>query len=255
MRKNINKIFIALMMYLLVCLPIYAETLHIQTIEVAPFGMKDKDDQASGMMFEISNKIAQEAGFKFSNKVVPYARTILELQQGNADFVLRYSNEKLPQVAIPVASVISMQTIVLSNSMTTFDSIKSLHGKKIGVVRGGKFDDKFDKDKNIIKTPVSDYQQMLKMLITGRLDGAIGSNVGLYYNAKELGISPDYFSKPLQLNHKHFILHYSKKTATNKTTSKLKKSIKKLKEKHIFKSIVDKYMGDFIWDIPIEVKE
>lgn len=225
------------------------QTIRIKTIDVAPFGFTQVSGEHSGMMFEISNRIVEEAGLKFTNEIVPYARSILELRDGRADFVLRYSNEQLPSVAIPVVSVISMQTIILSRAGNSFKSLEDLHGKTVGVVRGGKFDVNFDNDTSINKYEVNDYNQMLQMLMKGRLDGVIGSNVGLYYSAKKLGINPEELSLPLHLNAKDFILHFSRKNSDTKTMNILKNSVKKLKSTGEFKKIVNKYMGNFKWDV------
>ena len=249
MKKNRKTNFTSFIVLMFCAFSLAGKTIKIDTINVAPFGFKGAAGEPTGMMFEISNIIAEEAGFKYTNIIVPYARTILELRGGKADFVLRYSNDELPTVAFPVVSVISMQTIILSRAGVSFKSLESLHGKTIGVVRGGKFDMKFDNDAAINKFEVNDYYQMLQMLMTGRLDGVIGSNVGLYYSAKKVGITPEEFSLPLYLNSKSFILHFSRKNSDIQTMNKLKASVEKLKRTSEFKKIVNKYMGSFKWDI------
>jgi len=225
------------------------ESLKIVTIEVAPFGFTGSDGKPAGMMFDISNLIAEEAGLKYTNKIVPYARTVIELQSGNADFVLRFDNDKLGAIAVPVASVISFPIIVLSRAGSTFKALKKLHGKTVGVVRGGEFDRNFDNDSAINKYDTNDYSQMIKMLIRGRLDAGIGTNIGLYYNASKLGIKPEVFSPPMNLSSKEFLLHFSKINSNGKTISRLKGTVEKLKKNGEIKKIVNKYMGRFKWDI------
>jgi ABC-type amino acid transport substrate-binding protein len=245
--KQKIKITWPLFIGLMLCIfSLAGQTIKIETIDVAPFGFTGAQGEPTGMMFEISNRIVEETGLKYTNTIVPYARTILELRNGKADFVLRYSNDQLPKVAFPVVTVISMQTIILSRADTTFKNIKNLHGKTIGVIRGGSFDVNFDNDTAINKYEVNDYNQMLQMLIMGRLDGVIGSNVGLYYSANKLGITPQELSLPLYLNSKDFILHFSRKNSDTKTMEMLKSSVEKLKKTGEFKKIVSKYMGDFI---------
>jgi len=231
--------------------PLSAQTIQIETINVAPFGFTGEKGKPTGMMFEISNKIAEEAGFKYANVIVPYARTILELRDGKADFVLRYSNEQLQEVAIPVVSVVSMQTIILFKVGHPFENLEDLQGKIVGMVRGGKFDNNFDKNTAIHKFEVNDYTQMLKMLMKGRLDAVIGSNVGLYYTANTLGITPNALSSPIQLSSKDFILHFSKKTLASKSMDldRLKLSVEKLKKTGEIKGIINRYMGDFEWEV------
>ncbi len=244
--KSIRVLFITL----LVCVfPLTGQTLKIETINVAPFGFIGKDGKPTGMMFEISNRIAQEADLKYTNEIIPYARTIFDLKIGTADFVLRFSNDELPAIAVPLVSIITMTTIILSKADAPYASLNDLDKKLVGVVRGGKFDEDFDNKTAINKVQVNDYAQMLKLLMRGRIDACIGTNVGLYYNAKQLGINPEMLSLPMQLSSKEFILHFSRKNADIQTMNKLKESVEKLKVKGEIRQIVNKYMGDFKWDI------
>ncbi|MBA6251123.1 transporter substrate-binding domain-containing protein [Colwellia sp. MB3u-55] len=86
---------------------------------------------------------------------------------------------------------------------------------------------------------------MLKLLIRGRIDGCIVTSVGLYYNAKQLGIKPKILNSPLQLNYKDFVLHFSKKKINIQTMEILKKSVEKLQSNGEIQKIVNKYIGDF----------
>jgi len=244
-----NIIYLLLMVLMIFTFPLHGQSIKIETINVAPFGFIGSDGKPTGMMFEISNKIAEEAGFEYTNKIVPYARTIVHLTTGKSDFVLRFSNSKLPAVAVPLVSIIAMQNILLFNTSNPFKDLESLSGKSVGVVRGGKFDVNFDNNTAINKVNVNNYSQMLQMLTNKRLDGIIGSNVGLYYNAKKLGITQDEFSPPLLLNSKDFVLHFSKKNSDVEVMNRLKASVEKLKKTGEFKKIVNKYMGNFKWEI------
>jgi|GEM_PF-869151 len=244
-----NIICLLLLVLMVFSSPLQSQTINIETISVPPFGFIGTDGKPTGMMFEISNKIAEEAGFEYTNKIVPYARTIVHLTSGKSDFVLRFSNSKLPAVAIPLVPIVSMQNILLFNAGHPFKNLESLSGKSVGVVRGGKFDVNFDSNTTINKVSVNNYSQMLQMLTNKRLDGVIGSNVGLYYNAKKLGITQDKFSTPLLLNSKDFILHFSKKNSDINIMNRLKASVARLKRTGEFKKIIDKYMGNFKWEV------
>ncbi len=67
-----------LMSLVLIALPlsVQARQLRIETIESLPFGYLDRNGQPTGIMYEIGNRIAEEAGMPYVNAVVPYARTV-----------------------------------------------------------------------------------------------------------------------------------------------------------------------------------
>jgi polar amino acid transport system substrate-binding protein len=226
-----------------------AKELRIVTIDSAPFGFATKDGKPSGMMYEISNLIAKEAGFTSTNQILPYPRTVLVVANGDADFVLRYGDAKLASVAIPVAQVLSLPTIVVSKPSFKFRTLNDLHGKTVGHTRGGLYDDDFEADTAILRTEVSDYSQMLKMLMADRFEAGIGSSVGLYYNAHLLGLKKEQLGPPLVLSTRHFELHFSKKTANEETLSALRDAVARLKKRNEIKKIVDRYMSTFEWDL------
>ncbi|MBC7712624.1 MAG: transporter substrate-binding domain-containing protein [Rhizobacter sp.] len=114
----------------------------IDTIDIFPFGYIGVDGQTTGMVYEFGNIIAKKEGFTSKNQLRPYPRTILDLKNGTADFVIRYPNSELIQNAIPVATIIGFHSIVVGKAGTKFNSITDLNGKTIGIIRGGVFSDK-----------------------------------------------------------------------------------------------------------------
>ena len=218
-----------------------ARELSIDTIDIFPFGYIDIDGQNTGIIYEISNIIAKTAGFTAVNKIRPYSRTIIDLKNGDADIVIRYPNAALQENAISVATIIGFNSIVIGNVGSDFKSIKDLHGKTIGSIRGGVFDSKVSEDKAIIKYEVKDYEQIFKMLLAKKLDAVIGSTIGLYLNAKKMNISKAQLGKPLILEKKYFTLFLSKKNADPQTILALKKAVKDLVASGEISKIIKKY--------------
>ncbi|MFZ6687044.1 substrate-binding periplasmic protein [Undibacterium sp. SXout11W] len=223
--------------------------LRIDTIAVTPFGFLTADSKSTGMMYEIANKIAEQAGLHYTNTVVPYARTIIDIQSGNTDIVLRIGNDKLGEVAIPVATVVSMPIIIISRNKKHFNNLSEMHGLTVGVLRGGQFDNDFDNNSNIIKYAVNDYVQIIKMLVAGRLDAGIGTSAGIYYSSLQAGITPDKLGQSLLIGRRDFVLYMSKKTANPQTIEALRQATLKLSANGEIKNIIDKYMSDFNWDL------
>lgn len=228
---------------------VWAKELRIVTIESAPFGFVGKDGKPTGMMFEIGNLIATEAGFTYTNQITPYARSANTVARGDADFVLRYRSAELAEGAIPVAGVLSLPTIVVGKPELKLRTLANLRGKWVGMPRGGRFDDAFDAESEIQKYQVSDYSQMLKMLMNDRIDAALGSSIGLFYNAYLLGIKKEQLGKPLVLSTQTFELHFSKKTADDETIAALKVAVARLKSRNEIRKVVDKYLNSFDWEM------
>lgn len=126
------------------------------------------------MMFEISSRIAQEAGFSYTNQLTPYARIAPEMAQGKTDFVLRFSSEEMVKVAIPLTTVVTMPVIAIGPEGSRFQSLEDLRGKTVGVVRKSRYTDAFDNDPMIRKYEADNYLQIVRMLKIKRLDAGVG---------------------------------------------------------------------------------
>lgn len=215
-----------------------ARPLNIVTIDIPPFGMTAADGQPYGIMYEISDRIAAQAGFASRNQLLPYARTVVELKHGRADFVLRFDNDSLAEAALKVTPIFPLQVIVLAAADKRLSTFNDMHGLTIGVMRGGHFNDAFAADKAIKKYPINNYQQGLSMVVNGRIDGLIGSDLGIYTVAEAMGLTQAAFSAPLVLGEQYFWLFYSRKTADKATLARLTQAVEHLRERDAFAQIV-----------------
>lgn len=229
--------------------PAQARDLRIVTIDSAPFGFVGADGRPAGIMHDISNLIAREAGFGFTNHVLPYPRTALAVASGEADFVIRYRSDELEAGAVQVGGVLSLPTIVIGKASLHLKGLADLHGKTVATPRGGRFDEAFEADAAITKYPVSDYPTALRMLASGRVDAALGSSVGLLYNAQQAGLERRQLGQPLVLSTQTFVLHFSRKTADAETLAAIRAAMKRLEKRQAFRQVADRYLEGVEWDV------
>lgn len=242
------------MLAILLALPGQAlgEPLKIATILGPPWGFMGSDGQPTGMMYEIGNRIAEVAGLRYTNSlvpcplsVIPYPRTGADIENGSADVIIRFGNDQMTRGAVPAGVVVSMPVILVDPSGKNYSKLSELHGKTVGVVRTSKYVEQFDTDKAIQKYPVNDYVTMAKILAMRRLDAGVGSSMGLFYGAYMGGVKPEDIGVPLVLGSNDFILFISKKTAKPETTRALKEALDKLSASGEIKQIMSKYSKSF----------
>ena len=224
--------------------------LRIETIHGPPWGFVGSDGQPTGMMYEIGNRIAEVAGFAYTNSLIPYPRTAADIENGSADFTIRFGNEQMTRGAVAVGVVVSMPVIVVGPSGTHYRHLDELRGKTVGIVRTSKYVEQFDTDNAIQKYSVNDYVAMAKMLSMRRLDAGIGSSVGLYYGAYMAGIKAADLGTPLVLGSNDFILFLSRKNARPETQLALKEALRKLTSSGEIRQIMGKYTKSFSMDLP-----
>lgn len=190
-----------------------AEPLRIETIQSAPFGVVE-GGVSSGMMYEIGNLIAERAGLSTVNQVVPYARTVVSLRNGSADMVIRFSNAELAEVAVQVARVLPMQTVLVSLPGSRVERLTDLAGATVSVARSAPLDPRLQAVPGVHFERVQNNEMSVRMVVAGRVKAAFGSRLGLLGAAHRLGIRQDHFAAPLVVGSQDFWLHVSRKSAT-----------------------------------------
>lgn len=116
-----------------------------------------------------------------------------------------------------------------------------MYGKKIDVLRGAKYFEKFDNDTKLIKNPVSDYVQGLNKVRTGRSDLVIIPELQGDYLLKENKLH--YFNKSkLKIDGNLSFVTVSKKSKKfNFLVEKLNLGLEKVNKKNYYKKVIDSY--------------
>ncbi|WP_163341052.1 ABC transporter substrate-binding protein [Desulfopila sp. IMCC35008] len=239
----ITKLSCFFILFLLIFIPDFAfsESVRIATVEMPPFGFFAEDGKSTGVLYEISNKIAEEAGFSYTNIIVPFPRLINELEMGAKDCGIFLESSKHDKIALKVAFILPLENVVIGRKGTDFKFLSDLHGKTVATVRNAKYDTAFTADKNIQKYQTNGYEQSIQMVISGRLDAMIGPSMGLLFTEKRMGYSKDMFGKALILNTKNAYMQYSLKSADKKKTEALKAATERLHKNGIIQEIINKY--------------
>ncbi|MCF8203625.1 MAG: transporter substrate-binding domain-containing protein [Methylotenera sp.] len=157
------------------CLPLTSPAaeapLHIETIQSEPFGRLGPQGP-SGLMYEIGLLIAQRAGLPAENHVVPYARTVLSLQNGTADIVLRFTNDELRQVAHQVAPVLQLPTVVVSRHDSPVRRLEALSHRTLAVARSFPVPERLSQVSGLQLQGVNNNEHAIQMLMGRRVDAA-----------------------------------------------------------------------------------
>jgi len=220
-----------------------ADELKIDTVQMPPFGFRTATGKDTGLLYDISNLIAEKAGFSYKNRIVPLARLLKELEHGVADFGIFLHSEKNDPIIIPVIALFPLKNVVISAKGVKFESLESLHGKAVAKVREAIYDDAFEADTLIKKYDVNNYEDGIRMLFKNRVDGMIGPEMGLFFAAKQSGYSLKDFDEPLVLTTKDAWLHFSKASGTDKKINAVKAATEQLLQDGTIQRYIEKYVG------------
>lgn len=201
--------------------------LRIETIQSEPFGRVGPQG-SSGLMYDIGMLIAQRAGLAAENHVVPYARTVLSLENGAADMVLRFSNDELKAVAHQVAPVLALPTVLVSRRDAPLLRLEDLSRLSLAVPRSFPMPDGLLDLKGLRLQWVNNNEHAIQMLMSHRVDAAYGSNLGLFGAARGLGLRMQEFARPVVVERQSFWLHLSRRSATPELIERLAKAVQSL---------------------------
>lgn len=226
--------------------PVWAdpEVLRIETIQSEPFGRLGPQGPG-GLMFDIGQLIAQRAGLAAENHVVPYARTVLSLQNGSADMVLRFSNDELRAVAHQVAAVLPLPTVVVSRQDAPVQRLEDLPGLSLAVPRSFPMPEKLTALSGLRLQPVNNNEHAIQMLMTRRVDAAYGSNLGLFGAARGLGVPMQSFARPVVVEQQSFWLHLARRRATPELIERLARAVESLHRDGSIARLYERALGEF----------
>ncbi|MFG6465653.1 substrate-binding periplasmic protein [Roseateles sp. BYS87W] len=218
--------------------------LRIETIQSEPFG-RTGPQGPGGLMYDIGQLIAQRAGLPSENHLVPYARTVLSLQNGTADMVLRFSNDELKQVAVQVAAVLGLPTVVVSRRDAPVQRLDELSRLTLAVPRSFPMPEVLSRMGGVRVQPVNNNEHAMQMLMGRRVDAAYGSNLGLFAAARGLGYRMQEFAAPIAVDRQYFWLHLARSSATPELVERLARAVESLHRDGSIARLYQRVLDDF----------
>lgn len=134
------------------------------------------DGEFVGENIEIGKALAAKAGKKAHFVYCPIARCFSLMQAGQADMIIAVRKtalrEKFITYLTPPIKIqhLPLRFYIRTSNDIVLDSYEDLQPLRIGVLRGASYFDKFDHDTKISKIPLTTHQQLIDMLLKGRID-------------------------------------------------------------------------------------
>lgn len=134
------------------------------------------DGKFIGENIDIANALAAKTNKKAQFIYCPPARCFALLQTGQADMMIAVRKTAVREnFLLYLEPAIKIQHLPLrfyirANNKISLKSYEDLQPLKVGVLRGVSYFDKFDHDTQLTKIPLSSYQQLISMLLKGRID-------------------------------------------------------------------------------------
>jgi len=181
-----------LALLLLLGAPLQAEeppALLVMTDIWPPFRMQEGDGALSGLDIDLLDQLSQRTGLRFEVQRAPWARGLAALQNGKADLMtgLAKTPEResyihyLPQPYYACAP----RFYAAPAQAKALQSYSQLASLTIGHVLESAYFEPFDSDQQLRKTAVNTENQLLEMLVRGRLQAVIGTDCQVDYELRD----------------------------------------------------------------------
>ena len=145
----------------------------------------------SGYCFDLVHELAKRLGTEARITDKPFKRSLELMKVGEADMMC--GPNKLPErevymdyTSYPLPP--SRKVFLAHPDSPGVNSYEDLHGKQILSHIGKSYFDRFDNDGSLIKVPVSDYNQAIRMILRKRADILIITEPEADYRMKQSGV-------------------------------------------------------------------
>lgn len=157
---------------------------------IAPWGPNEAAPDAPNISFDIIQELAHRTGVPMQVLPQPYARVLQGLRDNRLAIALTFRSPGAEEYSVYPACLFKVPIVAIVRRGFTARSLADLRqlAQGIGVIRGVAYGEAFDHDPAILKSIESDFPQMLRKLLAGRLDGVAGSTVMLLHHAKLEGV-------------------------------------------------------------------
>ncbi|GAA3945943.1 substrate-binding periplasmic protein [Allohahella marinimesophila] len=199
-------------------------------------------DQVSGIYVDIFEAMLKQIGWTAEYTEVPFTRALELLKTGDSDVMLgpirRPYRELFIEYSIPAFPAVD-KVFLFTDPAHRIERYEDLKGKLIGVQRGGRYDPRFDKDKQFERFENTRYESLLLMLALNRLDVVIMPESLAIYLINELSV--DARISPFVLKGEPAYIAISRKSPLTAYLATLQLTLQRIKDSGEYNRILHRY--------------
>ncbi|MEH6346726.1 MAG: transporter substrate-binding domain-containing protein [Bermanella sp.] len=240
-KKVMIKNLLLLVLFGLVVVPVKSKELVVVFTEFHPVWIGKKTDSITGVEAEFMKEFARRLGFSVSLITRPWKRSLLMMRSGGADVMpalLKKEDREdyLHYLNTPYLTRNDKCFYVKKGNSSLIENYEDLYGIKVGIMGGGSYFSRFDKDAKIKKVLVTHDDQLMRMLPLGRIDTVVGT-----CNIMQYQISTQKLHNEIE----EALYRYSEPNAVFITVSKKSKFVNQLSR---FNDVMNKMVEENVYD-------
>jgi polar amino acid transport system substrate-binding protein len=130
-----------------------------------------------GWVPQVINEALKGSGYRVDFQFLPFNRALVSVRKGQIDAMspLYISESRKAFLYFSEPLVVSKTALFYTKEKpVNFRQISDLYGLKIAIMRGASVNPEFDKYQQMIRIEVTSYDQLVRMLLLGRVDALVG---------------------------------------------------------------------------------
>ncbi|MBQ1784867.1 MAG: transporter substrate-binding domain-containing protein [Gammaproteobacteria bacterium] len=229
---------------------IYAVPTHIhigKQQEYPPY-IFEENGKTVGICAEFAEAAFARLGISVSYTQYPFARMLESGRSGRVDAVMLVfkTSERETFLYYPKYALHYEENAFFTRRPARISysgALESLQGYRIGVVRGFSYGELFDSATFIDKDESLDDEALLRKLLHGRYQLAVGNKSVISYHAQQMGVIDDIeFLRPYLFERKPLYIGFSKANPENEELAiRFSEVLATLKHEGVYQRIVRKY--------------
>lgn len=213
--------------------------LRMVVIDLMPWGGRKNDGQLVGVAVDFAALLSSASGLPIVTRAVPFARAIAMLNSGEADLMIAIAASSDPTLPAPLATVGTEDVVVVAPRGANHAGADALCGRKIALLRRASFARSLHAC--IERYETNSYEQGLRMLRQGRVDGVAGVRSSMDYAIRQFGLKSSDFGAPLVLGQADISLYLAPHAATPQLAARLQQACAQLLRQKQMPALIAQY--------------
>ena len=222
---------------------LFAQTVKAYVMNSEPLGYIE-NGTPKGEHVDYLKAIADKTGIKIDIQVVPKKKLFAAMGSGDADCAIFFRSKKWDDSVEYCSKIRDIKILAVNRKGVPLNSFEDLHSStRVGVLANTAISSEFDNDSGIKKISVPDYETMIKLLDSERIDTGVGNAIVLSYLINKMGKAGTIQTEGITLGKKTQWLQFSKKSANLALMEKFKTAVEELQADGTFDSILTSHAG------------
>jgi ABC-type amino acid transport substrate-binding protein len=211
--------------------------LRFGTLELHPYGWEDPDGSRHGLVYDYQQAIGERTGLRFTNEIIPFARTLDMLEGGQLDVITAQPHDEALAAGDRLMVLNRMNVVVGTTKRSGIHSFDDLRGRRLMYILDTSYPALKDLPESIYR--VKNYRTMLMMLHDRpAVDGGVFSEPAYYYWMKKLQYSPKEFG-PAILVETRDDWAFVRKDLPEEIREKLRRAIASLQAEKFYEGLLE----------------